>query len=135
MALSSKSFRCRACRQAVLSEGKIVELDDDGLGQFVDALAQYCAPGATLFPAPYSEHGDRIRSGTTTRSMREHLATLKLPPAMRDAVDGMCSLIAFGPLDRAAATECMRVFALSGCSPIHMLAALSAVKLVKVRAR
>ena len=50
---------------------------------------------------------------------------------MRDAVDGMCSLIAFAPLDRAAATEVMRVFALSGCSPMQMLAALSAVKIVK----
>ena len=117
--------------QAVLSEGKIVELDANGLEQFLASLAQCCAPGATLFPAPYSEHWGPDTERFDERSLREYLATLKLPAAMRDAVDGMCSLIAFAPLDRAAATEVMRVFALSGCSPMQMLAALSAVKIVK----
>jgi len=55
---------------------------------------------------------------------------LQLPPVLRDAVDGICSVFALAPLDRAAATEAMRVFALSGCSPVLMFAALSATKLV-----
>ena len=51
--------------QAVLSEGKIVELDANGLEQFLASLAQCCAPGATLFPAPYSEHWGPDPNGTT----------------------------------------------------------------------
>jgi pseudooxynicotine oxidase len=118
-------------KQFVVSEGKIVELDDDGMGQFLEGLAQYCAPGATLFPAPYSGQWGPDPQRYDERSMREHLGTLKLSPAIQDAVEAMCCLTAFGPLDRSAATEAMRLFALSWCSSLNMIASLSAIKLRK----
>lgn len=97
--------------------------------QFVDALTQYCAPGATAFPAPYSDEWGADIESYDRLSMRDHLKTLDLSPTMRDMVDAMCSLVAFGDMNRSAATECMRVFAMSGCNTTHMLAALTAIKL------
>jgi hypothetical protein len=51
-------------------------------------------------------------------------------PELRDWVDAMCCLLAFGPIDQSAATEYFRTYALSGWSAAQMLAALSATKLV-----
>ena len=129
--LELEDFPMPGAKNAVLSEGSIVELDANGLNQFLEALGQYCAPGATLFPAPYSGQWGPDPEKYDQRSMREHFKTLKLSPAIRDVLDAMCSLIALGDLNSAAATEAMRVFALSAYSAHHLLAALTAVKLVK----
>ena len=117
--------------QAVLSEGKIVELDDDGLTVSGSRLHNIVRPARRCFPRRIRSTGDRIPSGTTSVRCASISRRLKLSPAMRDAVDGMCSLIAFGRPRSRCRDRVMRVFALSGCSPMHMLAALSAVKLVK----
>ncbi len=118
-------------RQAVLSEGKIIELDDAGMTQFVDAFTQFCAPGTALFPMPYSDEFGANLEQFDQRSMRDHLKTLNLSSTMRDMVDAMCSLVAFGDMNRSAATECMRVFAMSGSDTMHMLAVLTAIKIKK----
>nr|BFE74763.1 hypothetical protein GCM10020092_080640 [Actinoplanes digitatis] len=118
-------------RQAVVSGGRVVDLSDDDIAQAIDALAQYCAPGTTLFPEPYSETWGPDPDGLGDRSMRQHLETLNVTPLLRDWVEAMCSLLAFGPIDQAAATEYFRIYALSGWSAEQMLAALSATKLVK----
>ena len=44
--------------------------------------------------------------------MREHLDTLQVAPELRDWVEGMCCLCAFGPIDQAAATEMFRAVGL-----------------------
>ncbi|MET8152072.1 flavin monoamine oxidase family protein [Actinoplanes sp. NPDC049668] len=118
-------------RQAVVSGGRVVDLSDDDVAQAVDALAQYCAPGTTLFPEPYSGTWGPDPQNLDNRSMRRHLETLNVKPELRDWVEGMCCVTAFGPLDQAAATELFRFYALSGWSSEQMLAALSATKLVK----
>ena len=118
-------------RQAVVSGGRVVDMSDDDVAQAVDALDQFCAPGATLFPEPYSDDWGPDPQGLGDRSMREHLETLQVAPEVRDWVEAMCSLLALGPLDQAAATEFFRTYALSGWSAPQALAALSATKLVK----
>jgi pseudooxynicotine dehydrogenase len=118
-------------RQAVVSDGRVVELSDDDLAQAVEALDQFCAPGVTLFSEPYSDRWGPDPQGFGDRSLREHLETLKLTPELSDWVEGMCCLLAFGPLDQSAATEWFRTYALSGWSAAQALAALSATKLVK----
>ncbi|MBB4765057.1 flavin monoamine oxidase family protein [Amorphoplanes digitatis] len=118
-------------RQAVVSGGRVVDLSDDDLTKAVETLDQYCAPGTTLFPEPYTGTWGPDPQNLDDRSMRQHLDTLKVAPELRDWVEGMCCLTAFGPLDQAAATELFRLYALSGWSAAQMLAALSATKLVK----
>jgi monoamine oxidase len=122
-------FPMPGARQAVVSEGRVVDLDANGMEQMLDAIARYSAPGAALFAKPFSEHWGPDSERYDDRTMHEHLASLPLPPLIRDAVDAMFSLIAFSPLDQASVIELLRVFALSGCSAEHMLAALTAVKL------
>ncbi|WP_203709743.1 flavin monoamine oxidase family protein, partial [Actinoplanes digitatis] len=103
-------------RQAVVSGGRVVDLSDDDLTKAVETLDQYCAPGTTLFPEPYTGTWGPDPQNLDDRSMRQHLDTLKVAPELRDWVEGMCCLTAFGPLDQAAATELFRLYALSGWS-------------------
>ena len=115
--------------QAILSAGQMTPLDEAAMMQAFDALAQFCAPGAALYPAPYSGTWGPDLEHYGDRSMREHLASMQLPPLMRDVLDAMCTSYANAPLDRAAASELMRVYALAGYSPVQMFAALSGTKL------
>jgi monoamine oxidase len=133
-------------RQAVVSDGRVVDMSDDDVARAVDALDQFCAPGETLFSEPYSERWGPDPEGFGDRSLREHLETLQVArqsvrgrhgqvvayrPEVRDWVEAMCCLLAFGLLDQSAATEFFRLYALSGGSAAQALAALSATKLVK----
>jgi monoamine oxidase len=118
-------------RQAVVSGGRVVDLSEDDVARAVDALDQFCAPALTLFSEPYSEMWGPDPQGYGDRSLREHLETLQVAPELRDWVEGMCCLLAFGPLDQSAATEFFRTYALSEWSAAQALAALSATKLVK----
>jgi monoamine oxidase len=118
-------------RQAVVSGGRVVELSDDDLARAVDALDQFCSPGMTLFPQPYAETWGPDPQGYSEQSVRKHLETLQVAPELRDWVEAMCCLVAFGPLDQSAAGEFFRSYALSGWNAAQMLAALSATKLVK----
>jgi len=129
--LEVEEFPVPGGRQAVLSSGKLVELDDDGLGAFLEGFARYCEPAAALFPSPYSEQWGPDPQGFEALSMRAHLEGLDLPAEVRDMVEAMCCLTAHGSLDRAAATEIMRVYALAGSNALHYVAALSALKLAK----
>jgi pseudooxynicotine oxidase len=47
----------------------------------------------------------------------------------RDTVEAMFSIIASAPLDQVAASEMLRIYALSGWDPVQMFAALSSVKI------
>ena len=118
-------------RQAVVSGGRSVDLSDDDVARALEALDQYCAPGLTLFPEPYTDRWGPDPQGLGDRSMREHLDTLQVAPELRDWVEGMCCLTAFGPIDQAAATEMFRLWALSSWNAAQLLAALSATKLLK----
>ena len=118
-------------RQAVVSGGRIVDMSDDDVARALEALDQFCAPGMTLFSEPYSDGWGPDPQGLGDRSLRDHLDTLQVAPELRDWMEGMCCLLAFGPLDQSAATEFFRVYALSGWSAAQTLAALSATKLVK----
>ena len=115
--------------QAVVSAGRVVDLRREDMRRVLEALAQFCAPAAKLFPAPYAESPvpDPERYGD--RSVREYLASLQLTPIVRDTMDAICSTCASAPLDQASASEMMRTFALSGWSPVQMFAALSSVKI------
>ncbi len=116
-------------RQAILTAGKMVDLDEAGTAQALDALGQFCAPGAALFPAPYSCRWGPDPQRYDDRSIREYLDSLSLTPMLRDVVDAMCSTVASAPLDQVAASEMMRVYALAGWNPSQMLAALSGTKI------
>ena len=117
-------------RQAVVSGGRVVDLSDNKVERAVEVLDQFCAPGMTLFPEPYSESWGPDPQGYGEHSLRKHLETVQAAPELRDWVDAMCCLLAFGPIDQSAATEYFRTYALSGWSAAQMLAALSATKLV-----
>lgn len=118
-------------RQAVVSDGRVVDLSDDAAAKALEAFDQFCAPGTTLFPEPFSETLGPDPQGMGDRSLREQLETFQAAPELRDWVEGMCSLIAFGPLDQSGATEVFRCYALAGYSGAQAMAALSATKLVK----
>ncbi|MFG2991219.1 flavin monoamine oxidase family protein [Streptomyces sp. NPDC048257] len=118
-------------RQAVFSEGRVVDLSDDDLERALEAFGEFCAPGMTLFPEPFLETVSSDPDGLGGRSLREQLDAFKAEPALRDWVEGMCCLVAFGPLDRSGATEIFRCYALAGYSAEQAMAALSATKLVK----
>jgi pseudooxynicotine oxidase len=118
-------------RQAVVSAGRIVDLSDDDVAQALGALEQFCAPGMELFTEPFTDRWGPDPEGLGDRSLREHLETLRVAPELRDWVEAMCCLLAFGPLDQSAATEWFRTYALSGWSGPQALAALSATKLVR----
>lgn len=115
--------------QAVVSQGKVVQLDEAALIEAFEALGRFCAPGAALFPAPYSGSWGPDPKRYADRSVREYLGSLKLTPQLHDTLDAMCSTIASAPLDQAAASEIMRVYALSDCNPVAMFAVLSSIKL------
>ncbi|MEU7905768.1 FAD-dependent oxidoreductase [Actinoplanes sp. NPDC049118] len=53
-------------RQAVVSGGRVVDLSDNDVAQAVDALGQFCTPGVTLFPEPYSDDWGRTPRATAT---------------------------------------------------------------------
>nr|WSW48677.1 FAD-dependent oxidoreductase [Streptomyces sp. NBC_01001] len=103
-------------RQSLVSGGRIMELSDEDVAKAAEALDRFCPPGTTLFPEPYAEAWGPDPEGLGDRSMREHLQTLDAEPEVRDWVEGMCCLLAFGPLDRSAAIEFFRTYALSGWS-------------------
>jgi monoamine oxidase len=116
-------------RQTILSGGKLVELDDAGMMQALEALGQFCAPAAELFPAPYSDRWGPDPQHYGDRSVREYLASMKLTPLTHDALDGMWSTLASAPLDKAAASEMMRVYALAGYTPTQTFAAVTGTKI------
>jgi pseudooxynicotine dehydrogenase len=117
-------------RQAVLSAGRLVELDRDGRSAMVGALARFCAPAASLFPMPYEDRPGPDPQRYGDRSVREVLGSaVELQPVPRDALDAICCTLGGAPLDQVSAAEIMRVFALAGCNPIRMFAALSGLKL------
>ena len=116
-------------RQTIWSGGKLVELDDAGLARAFEALAQFCAPAADLYPAPYSDRWGPDPQHYGDRSVREYLKSLKFDPLLRDALDGMWSTLASAPLDKAAASEMIRPFALAGYSPTQTFAALTGTKI------
>ncbi|MFI6006360.1 flavin monoamine oxidase family protein [Streptomyces sp. NPDC051366] len=118
-------------RQAVVSDGRVVDLSDDDAARALEALDQFCAPGMTLFPEPFAETLGPDPDGLADRSLREQFDTFKAEPALRDWVEGMCCTIAFGPLEQSGATEVFRIYALAGYSAEQTMAALSATKLVK----
>ncbi|GHG75241.1 monoamine oxidase [Streptomyces griseocarneus] len=118
-------------RQSVVSDGRVVDLSDDDAARALEAFDEFCAPGMTLFPEPFLETVGPDPEGLGERSMREQLDTFKAEPALRDWVEGMCCLVAFGPLDQSGATEIFRCYALAGYSAAQAMAALSATKLVK----
>jgi hypothetical protein len=113
----------------VVSGGRVLALDDEGMGRALEALALFCAPAATLFAAPYAEPAGSDPERYGDRSVREVLASLELEPMLRDMLDAMCTTIANAPLDRVAAPELIRVYALAGWGPLQMFAALSSLKI------
>ncbi len=118
-------------RQAVLSDGRVVDLSDDDAERALEAFDEFCAPAVSLFPEPFSETLGPDPDGLGERSLREQLDTFKAEPALRDWVEAMCCLTAFGPLDQAGVTEVFRAYALAGHSAENFAASLSATKLVK----
>ena len=120
-------------KQVLVSGGRAVDMDDADLARGIEALGQFCAPGAELFPAPYSDSGlwGPDPQGYGERSLREQLASMQGPPEVRDFVEAMCCLATAGPLDQCAVTEMLRGYAESECFTEQMLAALSSMKLVK----
>ena len=118
-------------RQAVVSGGRVVDLSDDDVARAVEAFDQFCAPGTDAVPEPYGDTWGPDPQGYGDRSLRKHLETVQVAPELRDWVEAMCCAIAFGPLDQSAATEMFRTYALAGWSITQMMAALTAIKLVK----
>ncbi|MER6201340.1 NAD(P)/FAD-dependent oxidoreductase [Streptomyces sp. NPDC001586] len=118
-------------RQAVVCDGRVVDLSDEDAARALEAFAEFCAPATTMFPEPFSEMLGPDPDGLTDRSLREQLDAFKAEPELRDWVEGMCCAIAFGPLEQSGATEAFRIYALSGHSAAQTLASLSATKLVK----
>ncbi|WP_406377050.1 FAD-dependent oxidoreductase (plasmid) [Streptomyces virginiae] len=118
-------------RQAVVSDGRVVDLSDEDAARAMEAFDEFCAPGATLFPEPFLETLSADPQGLGDLSLRDQLETFKAEPALRDWVEGMCSLIAFGPLDQSGASEVARCYVLGGYSAEQAMASLSATKLVK----
>jgi monoamine oxidase len=116
-------------RQTILSAGKLIDLDDAGMMRALEALGQFCAPAAELYPAPYSDRWGPDPNHYGDRTVREYLASLQLSPLLHDALDAMLSTLASSPLDKPAASEMMRVYALAGYSPMQMFAALSGTKI------
>lgn len=117
-------------RQGVWLQGQVRDLSDEELSHVLDALGRLCAPAAELYPAPYSARGGPDPRGYRRRSARELLNALELPPTFRAALDAMCDTLASAPLDRMAASELMRVYALAGHTPVQLFAALAGTKLV-----
>ncbi|MFD5936539.1 flavin monoamine oxidase family protein [Streptomyces sp. NPDC060333] len=118
-------------RQAVVSDVRVVDLSDDDAARALAAFDEFCAPAVSLFPEPFSETLGPDPDGLGDRSLREQLDAFKAEPALRDWVEAMCCLTAFGPLDQAGATEVFRAYALAGHSAEQFAASLSATKLVK----
>ncbi|MFD6186001.1 flavin monoamine oxidase family protein [Streptomyces goshikiensis] len=118
-------------RQSIVSSGHLVDLSDDDVARAVETLDEFCTPSMALFPEPYAPTWGPDPEGLGDRSLRQHLETLHVKPEQRDWVEAMCCLLAFGPLDQAAATEFFRTHALSGWNAGQAMAALSATKLVK----
>ncbi|AYV25201.1 Pseudooxynicotine oxidase [Streptomyces sp. ADI95-16] len=118
-------------RQAVVSGGRVVDLSDDDVARAMELLDQFCSPGRTLFPEPYTEAWGPDPQGIGDRSFREQLATVKADPVLYDWLEAMCCAVALGPLDKSAVTEYLRTYALSGWSAEQASAALTATKLVK----
>ncbi|MFD9475902.1 flavin monoamine oxidase family protein [Streptomyces nojiriensis] len=92
-------------RQAVVSEGRIVELSDDDVVRALETFDQFCAPAVDLFPEPFSETLGPDPDGLADRSLREQFDSFKAEPALRDWVEGMCCTIVCGPLDQCGVTE------------------------------
>ncbi|MFD9379751.1 flavin monoamine oxidase family protein [Streptomyces sp. NPDC059999] len=118
-------------RQAIFSDGRVVDLSDDDAARALEAFDEFCAPGTTLFPEPFSETLGPDPDGLADRSLREQLAAFKAEPELHDWVEAMCCLTAFGPLDQSGVTEIYRAYALAGHSAENFAASLSATKLVK----
>ncbi|MFD4923066.1 flavin monoamine oxidase family protein [Streptomyces goshikiensis] len=118
-------------RQAVVSDGRVVDLSDDDVERALAAFDEFCVPGITLFPEPFAETLGPDPDGLADRSLREQLDAFKAEPELHDWVEAMCCLTAFGPLDRSGATEIYRAYALAGHSAEQFAASLSATKLVK----
>jgi pseudooxynicotine oxidase len=125
-------FPVPGVRQMLVTGGRIVETDDDFLTRAIAALGEFLQPGAELFPAPYSNTGNwgPDPQGYDKRSMREQINAFEVEPEIRDWVEGMCCLVAFGPLDQATISEMYRLYAESGQSPEQMLAVLGAMKIL-----
>ena len=115
--------------QAVVLGGRPVALDDAGVTRAFDGLAQFCAPGAELFPAPYTASWGPDPKRYAQRTAREYLATLSLEPALRETVGAMVSTIANAPLDQVAPTDFMRIYALAGNNAVKMFDALTGTKI------
>lgn len=118
-------------RQAVVSDGSVVDLSDEDVERALEAFDEFCAPGMSLFPEPFLETVSSDPDGLGGRSMRDLLDSFKAEPVLHDWVEGMCCLVAFGPLEKSGASEIFRCHALAGYSAAQAMAALSQTKLVK----
>ncbi|MFJ1566318.1 hypothetical protein ACIOG8_19185 [Streptomyces erythrochromogenes] len=91
-------------RQAVVSGGRIVDLSDDDVARAIQLLDQFCSPGTTLFPEPYTPDWGPDPEGIGDRSFREQPNSVKADPVLYDWLESMCCAVAFGPLDKSAVT-------------------------------
>ena len=114
---------------AVMSAGRVVELDRGHMKKLLEALARFCKPAAIAFASPFAETTGTDTDRYAERSVREVLGSLQVEPEIRDTLDAILSTCASAPLDQMAASEVLRTYALSGYSPIQMLAALSGTKI------
>src|SRR5207342_1309571 len=69
--------------QAAVLGGRPVALDEAGVIRAFDGLAQFCALGPELFPAPYTASWGPDSKGYAQQTAREYLATLSLETALR----------------------------------------------------
>ena len=120
-------------RSALVSGGRIVDMDDAAQTRALEAFGRFCAPGAALFPEPYSDSGQwgPDPEGYGDRSIRQELTAFEAAQELHDWVEAFSALTAFAPLDQAALTEMLRLFAESACSAEQTVAALSSSKISK----
>jgi pseudooxynicotine oxidase len=117
-------------RSAIVSGGKVVDLDDAAQARAMEAFGRFCSPGATLFPMPYSDSGEwgPDPQGYGDLTVRQGLTAFEAPQVEHDWVEAFIALTMFAPLDQAALTEILRSYAESGCSPEQTVAMLGSSK-------
>jgi monoamine oxidase len=113
---------------AVLSAGGRRIASPADFEALMGGIAQFCAPSVEAYPRPYEPFFSGAVQGFDARSVRDRLRELALPPATSEMLDAYWSTLCHGALEEASFAEMLRLYALSGHSPIVLSQAAAGYK-------
>ena len=106
---------CVAERVAIKVDGRVQELREDQLGEFISGFEQFFAEAQQVWERPYDSHYNwPAIEQRDSLSVADRLASLDLTPLQRTSIGGFLEILSMNQPQNASYLEMMRCWSLTG---------------------